>query len=55
MEQLRLPMFPLNYFHMDGMSLCSLSESDFKERAQVCGDLLYAQLEIWKTLSEQGK
>lgn len=52
-KQSGLPMFPLHYFQMDGMTLCSLSEQDFKNRALYCGDVLYAQLEIWKTLSEQ--
>ncbi|XP_074596107.1 DNA-binding protein D-ETS-4-like isoform X2 [Brevipalpus obovatus] len=53
-KQFGLPTFPLQYFQIDGMTLCSLSENDFKSRALYCGDVLYAQLEIWKTLSEQG-
>lgn len=34
---------------MDGISLCTLNETDFKQRAPQCGDILYAQLDIWKT------
>lgn len=48
-QQLGLPQVPLEYFQMDGISLCSLNEMDFKQRAPQCGDMLYAQLDIWKT------
>ncbi|CAG2168673.1 unnamed protein product [Oppiella nova] len=48
-RQFNLPDFHLEYFQMDGMSLCSLNESDFKQRAPHCGETLYAQLDIWKT------
>ncbi|XP_054153081.1 DNA-binding protein D-ETS-4-like [Oppia nitens] len=48
-RQFNLLDFPLEYFQMDGMNLCKLSEQDFKDRAPLCGETLYAQLEIWKT------
>ncbi|CAG2112714.1 unnamed protein product [Medioppia subpectinata] len=48
-RQFDLQPFPLDYFQMDGMALCSLSETDFKQRAPNCGETLYAQLDIWKT------
>ncbi len=48
-RQFNLQPFPLEYFAMDGMTLCSLNESDFKQRAPHCGEILYAQLDIWKT------
>ena len=50
LNHFNLPMVPFEYFQMDGISLCSLSEAEFKHRAgNQCGDILYAQLEIWKT------
>jgi SAM pointed domain-containing ETS transcription factor len=48
-RQFNLQPFALEYFSMDGMTLCSLTESDFKQRAPHCGEILYAQLDIWKT------
>jgi hypothetical protein len=51
-RQFNLQPFPLEYFGMDGMTLCSLNESDFKQRAPHCGEILYAQLDIWKTAVE---
>lgn len=34
---------------MDGMSLCSLQEADFLARCPLGGDMLHAQLQVWKT------
>ena len=48
-RQFNLDPFPLEYFSMDGMTFCSLTETDFKQRAPHCGEILYAQLDIWKT------
>ncbi|RWS27343.1 DNA-binding protein D-ETS-4-like isoform X2 [Leptotrombidium deliense] len=44
-----LPMIALEYFQMDGMTLCTLKEHDFQQRAPECGETLYVLLEIWKT------
>ena len=48
-SQFNLPPFIVEFFQMDGMALCALTESDFKQRAPTCGEILFAQLEIWKT------
>lgn len=39
----------LEYFRMNGMSLCSLTENDFKIRAPACGHILFNKLEHWKS------
>lgn len=49
MQQCNLPSIVLDYFNMTGIELCSLSEDDFKQRAPHCGEILFAQLDIWKT------
>lgn len=49
-EQYNLPMINLDYFNMNGIQLCSLSEDEFRVRASpAVGELLFAQLDIWKT------
>lgn len=49
-SQYGLSAVSLEYFNMNGVALCQLSEDDFRQRAS-CGDVLYAQLDIWKTAS----
>lgn len=39
----------LQYFHMDGPALSALSENYFRQKSSIGGDILYAQLDIWKT------
>ncbi|KAI1295358.1 DNA-binding protein D-ETS-4 [Halotydeus destructor] len=49
-NQFNLSQVRLEYFQMDGISLCNMSEAEFKQRVDgQSGDILYAQLEIWKT------
>lgn len=49
LRQYSLPMIQLEYFDLDGATLCSLSDHDFRQRTSLqCGDTLYAQLDIWK-------
>ncbi|CAH1786381.1 unnamed protein product [Owenia fusiformis] len=47
-DQFRLHAVNLAYFDMNGTTLCMLSEDDFKARAPLGGEMLYAQLEIWR-------
>ncbi|XP_066296348.1 SAM pointed domain-containing Ets transcription factor-like isoform X1 [Branchiostoma lanceolatum] len=51
LHQYRLPPLNLDYFRMSGVTLCMLSEDDFRFRAPRCGDILYAHLDVWKTAS----
>ena len=44
---IQLPAIKLEHFHMDGMTLCSLTEDDFKARVPH-GEKLFAKLEIWR-------
>lgn len=48
-EQYNLSSVRLDFFNVSGIELCSLTEEDFKERAPVSGETLFAQLDIWKT------
>ncbi|CAN7999113.1 unnamed protein product, partial [Ixodes hexagonus] len=48
-QQYGCPAIKPEYFNMDGAALCSLSEDDFRMRAPGSGDILSAQLEIWKS------
>lgn len=47
--QYGLPRQTLDNFAMDGIALCRLSEEEFRQRSPEAGDILHAQLEIWKT------
>lgn len=50
MSQYNLPIVNLDYLNMNGIQLCSLSEDDFRQRTSpAVGELLFAQLDIWKT------
>ncbi|KAM7292098.1 DNA-binding protein D-ETS-4 [Ixodes scapularis] len=48
-QQYGCPAIKPEYFNMDGSALCTLSEDDFRMRAPGSGDILSAQLEIWKS------
>lgn len=48
-QQYGCPSFRTDYFNMNGATLCSLSEDDFRLRAPGSGDIFSAQLEIWKS------
>ncbi|OXA53181.1 DNA-binding protein D-ETS-4 [Folsomia candida] len=43
-----------NFWNMDGRTLCSLSEEEFRLRDSVNGDKLFASLELWKILQWNG-
>ena len=43
----QLPSLKLEHFAMDGMSLCALTEEDFRQRVPH-GEKLYAKLDIWR-------
>lgn len=43
-----------NFWNMDGRTLCSLSEEDFRSRDAINGDKLYASLELWKMIQWSG-
>ncbi|XP_076236779.1 DNA-binding protein Ets98B [Calliopsis andreniformis] len=52
-RQLQLPSVPLESFNVDGVTLASLTEEEFCQRAPQCGSMLHAQLEIWKAAVEE--
>ncbi|KAG8187364.1 hypothetical protein JTE90_016913 [Oedothorax gibbosus] len=39
----------LQHFNVNGMGLCAFSEAYFRQKVPNGGDILYAQLDIWKT------
>lgn len=45
---LHLPPLVLNLWNMGGPALLKLTESQFRQLAPIGGELLYAQLEIWR-------
>merc|ERR1712012_71813 len=49
LKQYQLPLQYLRQLHVDGTSLCMLSEDDFRLRAGDGGPYLFAQLEFWKS------
>lgn len=51
LRQYNLPMVNLDYFTMNGAVLCTLTEMDFRQRDINAGDIIYTQLELWKTTS----
>nr|XP_045618638.1 ets DNA-binding protein pokkuri-like isoform X2 [Procambarus clarkii] len=46
--QLHLPPLMLNFWNLGGPALLKLTEAQFRQLAPVGGELLYAQLEIWR-------
>ncbi|XP_013773948.1 DNA-binding protein D-ETS-4-like [Limulus polyphemus] len=55
LKQYNLPADLIGYFKMNGSLLCALTEGDFRRRAQQGGDILYAQLDIWKIAANMRK
>lgn len=45
----RLPQVGKHYRELSGKDLCSMTEEDFRQRSQQCGDTLYAHLDIWRS------
>ncbi|KAM3934485.1 SAM pointed domain-containing Ets transcription factor [Leptodactylus fuscus] len=48
-HQYRLPQVGRSFQDLTGRDLCSLSEDGFRDRSPLCGDVLYAHLDIWKS------
>ncbi|KAE8623380.1 hypothetical protein XENTR_v10005588 [Xenopus tropicalis] len=48
-HQYRLPQVGRSFQELTGKDLCALSEDNFRERSPLCGDVLYAHLDIWKS------
>lgn len=48
-QQFGYPAIRTDFFNMEGAALCSLTEEDFRMRSPHSGDILCAQLEIWKS------
>ncbi|XP_077155284.1 SAM pointed domain-containing Ets transcription factor [Ranitomeya variabilis] len=48
-HQYRLPQVGRNFQDLTGRDLCALSEDGFRDRSPLCGDVLYAHLDIWKS------
>ncbi|XP_006821737.1 SAM pointed domain-containing Ets transcription factor-like [Saccoglossus kowalevskii] len=47
-HEYNIPPINFDYFKMNGINLCMLSEDDFRARAPHCGDIIHAQLDIWR-------
>ncbi|XP_068121617.1 SAM pointed domain-containing Ets transcription factor isoform X2 [Hyperolius riggenbachi] len=48
-HQYRLPQVGRSFQDLTGRDLCALNEDGFRERSPLCGDVLYAHLDIWKS------
>ncbi|XP_043932491.1 SAM pointed domain-containing Ets transcription factor [Protopterus annectens] len=48
-HQYRLPQIGKSFQELSGKDLCAMSEDEFRQRSPVCGDILYAHLDIWKS------
>ncbi|KAM4048017.1 SAM pointed domain-containing Ets transcription factor isoform 2-T4 [Anomaloglossus baeobatrachus] len=48
-HQYRLPQVGRSFQDLTGRDLCALSEDGFRDRSPLCGDVLYAHLDIWKS------
>ncbi|XP_072047581.1 uncharacterized protein [Amphiura filiformis] len=51
-SQYSLPQINMDYFHMDGVSLCNLTEEDFRRRAPN-SDVIFSHLDVWKSAASQ--
>lgn len=49
LKDYNLPLVSSDCFQMNGMQLCELDLDQFCQKAPVSGNVLYAQMEIWKT------
>ncbi|MEQ2275322.1 hypothetical protein XENORESO_001966 [Xenotaenia resolanae] len=45
----RLPHAGKAFQELTGKDLCAMNEEEFRQRSPVCGDTLYAHLDIWKS------
>ncbi|XP_010766099.1 SAM pointed domain-containing Ets transcription factor isoform X1 [Notothenia coriiceps] len=45
----RLPQVSTLFQEMNGRDLCSMTEADFRQRTLQFGDMLYANLDIWRS------
>ncbi|KAG6935422.1 SAM pointed domain containing ETS transcription factor, partial [Chelydra serpentina] len=48
-HQYRLPQIGKSFQDLSGKELCAMSEDQFRQRSLVCGDVLHAHLDIWKS------
>lgn len=48
-HQYRLPQLGKSFQELSGKELCAMSEEQFCQRSPVCGDVLHAHLDIWKS------
>ncbi|XP_019369833.1 PREDICTED: SAM pointed domain-containing Ets transcription factor [Gavialis gangeticus] len=48
-HQYRLPQIGKSFQELSGKDLCAMSEEQFRQRSPVCGDVLHAHLDIWKS------
>uniref|UniRef100_A0A8D0G9F1 SAM pointed domain-containing Ets transcription factor n=1 Tax=Sphenodon punctatus TaxID=8508 RepID=A0A8D0G9F1_SPHPU len=48
-HQYRLPQIGKSFQDLAGKDLCAMSEEQFRQRSPVCGDVLHAHLDIWKS------
>ncbi|XP_078500391.1 SAM pointed domain-containing Ets transcription factor [Lissotriton helveticus] len=48
-HQYRLPQIGKSFQELSGKDLCAMPEEEFRQRSPLCGDVLYAHLDIWKS------
>ncbi|XP_040193709.1 SAM pointed domain-containing Ets transcription factor isoform X2 [Rana temporaria] len=48
-HQYRLPQVGRSFQDLTGRDLCAVNEDGFRDRSPLCGDVLYAHLDIWKS------
>uniref|UniRef100_A0A803YE61 SAM pointed domain containing ETS transcription factor n=1 Tax=Meleagris gallopavo TaxID=9103 RepID=A0A803YE61_MELGA len=48
-HQYRLPQLGKSFQELSGKELCAMSEEQFCQRSPVCGDVLHAHLDIWRS------
>lgn len=48
-HQYRLPQLGKSFQELSGKELCAMSEEQFCQRSPLCGDVLHAHLDIWKS------
>ncbi|XP_007483766.1 SAM pointed domain-containing Ets transcription factor isoform X2 [Monodelphis domestica] len=48
-HQYRLPPVGKAFQELGGKELCAMSEEQFRQRSPLCGDILHAHLDIWKS------
>ncbi|XP_029428872.1 SAM pointed domain-containing Ets transcription factor [Rhinatrema bivittatum] len=48
-HQYRLPQIGKSFQDLSGKDVCLMPEEEFRQRSPICGDVLYAHLDIWKS------